>query len=258
MGRGVLIYLLLSYVFWASAQAQQQSQQPLNASVSDIGTSFVISPPPVCGGCLETELGYLHLEDGNYAPGVLTLGLTKYTDANVLVNLLDSEAPESERVTHFGNRFDFIVRQQVAKKRIFELTLAPRGTVFVRGGDGGRVGMSAAPLFAWGANQIAVNVTWTGGVNVSAMNPRSDEVAAFDWFRTVQPRGTAFFAGFQQETSAGTTTASIEEGLVLPFRNGQVELATEQLNLNTAAQVQAQARVIVNWGNLIRKKRDRQ
>jgi hypothetical protein len=255
MGRAVLTSFLFIYFFLAGVHAQQQPQQPLNANVSDIGTSFVISPPPICARCAETELGYLHLEDGNYAPGVLTLGLTKYTDANVLVNLLDSEAPGDHRVTNFGNRFDFIVRQQVAKKGIFELTVAPRGTVFVRGGDGGRAGLTAAPLFAWGANQIAVNATWTGGVNVSAANPRSDEVAAFDWYRTVQPRGTAFFAGFQQETTAGTTTASIEQGLILPFRNGQVELATEQINLNMSPQVQVQARVIVNWGNVFRGQR---
>ena len=115
--------------------ATAQSPQPLNASVSDFGTTFVFSPPPVCPACLETEFGFQHLEDGNFVPAVLSLALPKgHTDVNALVNLLDSEAPQSHRTTHFGNRFDFVVRQQVATHGGFELTLAPRGTVFAAAG----------------------------------------------------------------------------------------------------------------------------
>lgn len=182
-------------------------------------------------------------------PGVVTIALPGgHTDLNALVNLLDSEVPQTRRTTQFGNRFDFILRQQVVTRGGFVLTLAPRGTVFVRGGDGGRAGLAAAPQYAWGRNLVIANFSWTGGIAVSAANPRSDYLSAFDDYRTLQSRGTALFAGIQHELTAGQNTIGIEQGLVLPFRNGQVELATEQLNLNTNPAVQVQARVIVNWG----------
>jgi len=37
---------------------------------------------------------------------------------------------------------------------------------------------------------------------------------------------------------------------VIPFRNGQVELESAQLALNTKPELQLQARVIVNWGQV--------
>jgi hypothetical protein len=197
----------------------------------------------------------LYLQDGHQVPAIVTIGLGKITDLSAQVNLLDSELTGTDRVTQFGNRVDLIVRQQAIKNDVFALTLAPHGTVFIRGGDGGRAGITAAPQFTFGSNQLLANITWTGGVGVSDANPRSDEVAALDWSRTVQQRGTAVFAGFQQETAAGTTTASIEQGLVLAFRNAQIELATEQLNLNTSPQVQVQARLVVYWGRMFGRRR---
>jgi hypothetical protein len=88
-------------------------------------------------------------------------------------------------------------------------------------------------------------------VGVNTVNPRNDYLGTFDYFRTLDKRGTAFFLGVQHEVSAGQQTAGIEEGLVIPFRNGQVELATQQLDLNTGPEWQFQARVIVNWGKLL-------
>jgi len=38
---------------------------------------------------------------------------------------------------------------------------------------------------------------------------------------------------------------------VIPFPNGQVELETAQLDLNTGPEWQFQARVIVNWGKIL-------
>jgi hypothetical protein len=248
-------FVLLSFLVLMAAIAASAQQQALNANVSSIGTSFTFSLPIACGACLETELGYSYLADGHQVPAILTAGLTKYTDLSAQVNLLDSELNGTDRVTQFGNRVDLILRQQAMKNNTFALTLAPHGTIFLRGGDGGRAGITGAPQFTWGANQLLANITWTGAVGVSDSNPRSDEVAAFDWSRTVQERGTAIFAGFQQETTAGTTTASIEEGMVLAFKNAQVELATEQLNLNTSPQVQVQARLVVYWGKVFGKRR---
>jgi hypothetical protein len=64
-------------------------------------------------------------------------------------------------------------------------------------------------------------------------------------------RGYNIFAGLQHEITAGNQTIGIEQGMTIPFRNGQVELATEQLTLNLDPAVQFQARVIVNWGKLL-------
>jgi hypothetical protein len=238
-----------------STLAQGSSPQPLNASVSDYGTTFVFSPPPVCGGCLETELGFESLEDGRYVPAVVSYApFSPRTDFSALVNLLDSETPAHNRVTHFGNEFQFVVRQQVFSKGGFEFTLAPRGAVFVRGSDGGRAGATAAPQFAWGRNLAILNLTWTAGVGVSSANPHTDYLTDFDYFRTLDTRGTAFFLGFQQEATPGQQTASSEEGLIIPFRNGQLELENAQIGLNSGINEQVQARVIVNWGKIGRRR----
>jgi hypothetical protein len=45
-----------------------------------------------------------------------------------------------------------------------------------------------------------------------------------------------------------------EGGLVLPFRNGQVEFETAQLDLNVKPEWQFQTRVIVNWGKMLSRK----
>jgi len=252
----VLVFVLVALRRDASAQTSlPQTSEPLNASVSDFGTTFVFSPPPVCPACIETELGFQHLDDGNYIPAILTFALPKgHTDINALVNLLDSEAPQSRRATHFGNGFDFVVRQQVAAAGGLTLTVAPRGTVFIRNGEGGRAGLTVAPQYSCDNNLAILNLTWTAAVGVSAANPRSDYLTSFDYYRTLERRGTALFLGFQQEEAAGSDTAGIEEGLVIPFRNGQVELSTQQLNLNASPQAQFQARVIVNWGKVFARR----
>ncbi|MGD0737921.1 MAG: hypothetical protein ABR976_22540 [Terracidiphilus sp.] len=231
------------------------SAQSLNGSVSDYGTTFIFSPPPICQKCLETELGFQSLSDGRYVPAVVTVApFASKTDFSLLVNMLDSESPGGDRATHFGNRFDFVARQQVAAKGNFTFVLAPRGAVFVRGTDGGRAGATGAPQYSWGNNLAAANFTWTGGIGVSAGNARSDYVGSFDYFRTLDKKGTALFLGFQHEVTAGQQTAGTEEGLVIPFRNGQVELETAQLDLNVKPEWQFQARVIVNWGAVFSRK----
>jgi hypothetical protein len=252
--------VLATVVFALQGSRCAQSQaaggtQPINANISDYGTTFIFSPPPICSKCLETELGFQSLSDGRYAPTVITVAPFKtQTDFSVLANLVDSESSGSDRVAHFGNRFDFVARQQVFAKGAFTLVAAPRGTVFARGADGGRAGATAAPQFSWGKNVAAANFTWTGGVGTSAANPRSGYLGSFDYFRMLDAKGTAFFLGWQHEVTAGQQTASMEEGLIIPLRNGQVELESAQLDLNVKPEWQFQARVIVNWGAVLKRK----
>lgn len=253
------VSLICYLVGFSAAQQPQSTPQPppqaMNASVSDFGTTFIFSPPPICPRCVETELGFLSLEDGRYAPLVVSFApFSTATDFNVLVNAIDSEAPGNRRATHFGNRFDFVIRQQAFTKGGFVLTLAPRGTVLIRGIDGGRAGGVVAPQYSWGRNLAAANLTWTAGIGVSSANPRSDYVGSVDYYRTLDTRGYQIFLGVNHEVAAGEQTAGIEEGLVIPFRNGQVELSTQQLDLNTQPEWQFQARVIVNWGKVPAKK----
>ena len=132
----------------------------LNGSVSDYGTTFIFSPPPICPKCLETETGFQSVSDSRYLPTVTTIApFNAKLDFSVLVNLLDSESPGSDRATNFGNRFDFLARQQVLQKGDFLLTLAPRGAIYTRGVNGGRAGATAAPQFSKGENLIAANFT---------------------------------------------------------------------------------------------------
>jgi hypothetical protein len=239
---------------WGQAQAGPAAQ-PINAPISDYGTTFIFSPPPICSKCVETELGFQSVNPSRYIPAVLTVAPFKsVTDLSVLVNLLDSESVGNDRTIQFGNRFDFVLRQQVAAKGGFTLILAPRGTVFTRGVDGGRAGGTFAPQYSNGKNLIAANITWTAGIGTSAANPRSDYQGYADYFRALDSKGTTLFFGFAHELTAGVQTAGIEEGLVIPFRNGQVELESAQLDLNASPEYQFQSRVIVNWGKVLGKK----
>lgn len=252
----VFAFLIVCGAGRCCAQSQTSSApQPLNGSVSDYGTTFIFSPPPICSKCMETELGFQSVSDGRYIPTVISVAPFKTEmDFSVLVNLLGSESQGNDRSTQFGNRFDFVVRQQVLAKGGFLLTVAPRGAVFTRGVVGGRAGATGAPQYSKGNNLIAANITWTGGIGTSAANPRSDYQGFADYFRTPDRRGTAVFLGFAHEVSTGQQTAGTEEGLVLPFRNGQVELESAQLDLNLKPEWQFQTRVIVNWGKILSQK----
>lgn len=247
-----LTSMVLCLGFSPKTQAQQPNPQPLNGSVSDYGTTFIFSPPPICPQCVETELGFESVSSGSrLLPTVVSIAPFKSnTDFSVLVNLLDSESTAGDRTTQFGNRFDFVVRQQVLAKGSFLLSVAPRGAVFTRNIESGRAGATVAPQFSKGKNLIAANFTWTGAIGASAVNPRSDYQGFADYFRTLDSRGTGLFAGFAHELAAGQQTVGTEEGLILPFRNGQIEVETAQLDLNTKPEWQFQTRVIVNWGKV--------
>jgi hypothetical protein len=260
-----LVFVVISaFLFaWQSSAAQNQATnnapQPLNGSVSDFGTTFIYSPPPICPKCVETELGFLSLGDGRMMPSVVTVApFNSKTDFSVLVNLLDSELNANDRATQFGNRFDFVMRQDIYEKGGFLLVLGPRGTFFTRGVSGGdqagRLGATFAPQYSKGRNLLAFNLTWTGGIGDSASNPNSDYVGAFDYFRTLDKRGMQFFLGGQHEYTAGQQTAGTEQGFILPFRNGQIELESGELDLNVKPVWQLQARVIVNWGRVLSHK----
>lgn len=244
----------------ASTNQPPASPQPLNGSVSDYGTTFIFSPPPICSKCIETELGFQSVDSSRYVPSVISVApFNTNTDISVLVNLLDSASTSGQRSYQFGNRFDFVVRQQVYQKGGFLLTLAPRGAVlanstFSSGILGGRAGFTVGPQLGKGNNLIAANITWTGAIGASAANPKSDYQGFADYFRTLDTRGAAIFLGVAHELIAGQQTIGIEEGLVIPFRNGQVELESAQLNLNKSPQLQFQTRVIVNWGKVLARK----
>ncbi|MGA2538182.1 MAG: hypothetical protein ABSF53_19390, partial [Terracidiphilus sp.] len=204
-----LIALAFAQSLPPEVRAQQasgpQPSQPLNGSVSDYGTTFIFSPPPICPGCVETELGFESVSGGSrLMPTVVSIAPFKTnTDVSVLVNLLDSESTAGDRTTQFGNRFDLVVRQQVFAKGSFLLSVAPRGTIFTRGPNGGRAGGTVAPQFSQGRNLFAANFTWTGAIGASSANPRSDYQGFADYFRTLDDRGTGLFLGFAHEVMAG-------------------------------------------------------
>lgn len=251
-----IFFLVLASAQSSRAQTQGNQSQPLNASVSDFGTSFIFSPPPICAGCVETELGFLSVQDGRYLPTVVSVApFRTNTDLNVLVNMLDNEAIGGKQVTQFGNRFDFVVRQQVYAKDGFVFTVAPRGTVFSRDIDGGRAGATFAGQYSKRSNMAVANFTFTKAIGSSLSNPNTDYQDSFDYYRTLTRKGVAVFAGAQHEVATGSSQMiSVEQGLVVPFRNGQVELATEKLNLNVQPTWQFQARVVVNWGKIFKRK----
>lgn len=243
--------LLLAQVCLAQASTKPT---PLNADVSDFGTSYIFSPPPVCSGCLETELGFIGVNSSRQLATVITAApFRSHTDFSALFNLLDSAKTAGDRTTQFGNRVDFVIRQQVFAKGGFEFTAAPRSTAFLRGTDGGRIGATAAAQYSCGKYLGALNLTFTRALANPSSNTLNDYLTAFDLYRTVGEQGAAWFAGFQQEASTNNPQPiGIEQGCLIPFRNGQVELAVEELTLNSSPAVQWQARAIVNWGCVFR------
>ncbi len=251
-----LLLLVLGHDCFAQQSSQASQPQPLNASVSNFGTTFVFSPQPICAGCLESELGYISILDGGrYAPVTMTVApFSTPTDFNVLANVLANEEANGKRTTHFGNRFDFVVRQQLLRRGGFVLTLAPRGVVFTRDLEGGRAGATVAAQYGNGNNLGVINLTYTAAAGCSSTNPKNEYQGSYDFYRILSERGYAFFLGFQHTGTTGNPHAlGTELGIVVPFRNGQVELASQQLSLSTNPVWQFQARVTVNWGNLLRK-----
>lgn len=248
-----LLALILGQTGFAQTSTQGSQSQPLNSSVSNFGTTFVFSPQPVCRGCVETELGFVSLDEARFLPVALSVSpLSPSTDFSVLVNVMDSQIADGKRTTHFGNRFDFVLRQRVLQRGGVVVTIAPRGVVFTRDLEGGRVGATVAAQYGRGRNLGVVNLTYTGAIGGGAANPASNYQGSFDYYRTLSEKGVALFAGFLHEYSTGNSqTVGTEAGLVLPFRNGQVELASQQLGLNTDPAWQFQARVTVNWGKLL-------
>jgi hypothetical protein len=249
------LVLILGHACFAQQSPQGSQSQPLNASISNFGTTFVFGPQPVCPGCIETELGLLLLDGGRFLPAALSVApFSTSTDFSVLVNILDSQLENGERTAHFGNRFDFVVRQRLLQRGGVILTIAPRGVVFTRDLEGGRIGGSVAAQYGNGKNLGVINLTYTGAIGGSPTNPKNYYQGSFDYYRTLSEKGVAVFAGFQHECSTGNPHAiGTEAGFVLPFRNGQVELASQQLSLNTHPAWQFQARVSVNWGKLLRR-----
>lgn len=250
-----VLMLGLQHESFAQSQQPQSTIQPLNASVSDFGTSFIFSPAPICAGCVETELGFLSLQGGKFLPTVFTVApFSSSTDFTVLVNALDSEKLDGRRTAHLGNRWDFVVRQQLFANGTFVVTIAPRGTVFTRYTDGGRVGVTVAGQWSKRDNLVVTNFTLTKAIGNSLSNPKYDYQESIDYYRTFSRRGLVAFTGFQHEASKGSRqVVSTEQGIVIPFRNGQIELAVEQLNLNVQPVMQFQTRVIVNWGKIFHK-----
>jgi hypothetical protein len=253
-----LYFAVFTFTLLCGTAIAQQSQpasqaQPLNATVSDFGTSFIFSPAPICAGCLETELGFNEVQGSRLLISAITFApFATHTDFTILTNLLDGEPS----ATHFGDRLDFVMRQQILARDGWILTVAPRGTLSIRGDGTDRIGATGAIQYGKGANTEIVNVTVTHAI-AGSDSSRWDRLISFDYYRSLGSKGTSFFLGAQYEsatTPIAVQSAGIEEGLVIPFHNGQVELATEQLNLNAHFALQVQVRVIVNWGSLIRKK----
>jgi hypothetical protein len=125
----------------------------------------------------------------------------------------------------------------------------------VRDIQGGRAGAVLLPQYTWGKNQIVAEFVLTGAVGVSAENPRTDYQEAVNYTRSIGNRGYAVFVGMLHEVSGSDHSIGSEIGGVIPFRNGQIELATEQLTLNSEPATQIQAFVIVNWGKVFGRRR---
>jgi hypothetical protein len=251
----LLLFLVmhLPHACFAQQSPQGSQSQPLNSSVSNFGTTYIFSPLPVCAGCIQSELGFSSLEGGRYLPAALTVApFSSSTDFSVLANLMDSQKVDGDRSTHFGNRFDFVIRQRLLQAGGVVVTAAPRGVVFARDLEGGRIGVSMAAQYSKGSNLAVVNLTYTGAIGGYPANPKNEYQGSMDYFRSLGEKGFAVFVGVQHGYSTGNPQSfGIEAGLVLPFRNGQVELASQQLNLNTNPAWQFQARVTVNWGKVL-------
>lgn len=86
------------------------------------------------------------------------------------------------------------------------------------------------------------------------MNPKNDYQGAFDYAWSLTKSGAAVFAGIFHEIPAGSPQMfSVEQGFILPFKNGQVEFQVGELNLNTKPMWGFQTRIIANFQKIFRK-----
>ena len=67
-------------------------------------------------------------------------------------NILDNQLVNGERTAHFGNRFDFVVRQRLLQSGGFIVTVVPRGTVFTKDLEGGQIGGSIGAQYGSDSN----------------------------------------------------------------------------------------------------------
>lgn len=243
--RKALLFLVAFSMQFALAQTA-----PINSSVSNFGTSFVFGPTPIGKNHIEGELGCTSLDDQRLLSSAITLApFSTRTDITVLTNLLESEMPVGRRTTHSGSRVDIVMRNLILEQNGFALGVAPRASFLIRNESGGRVGATIAGQYNTGNNLYVANLTATAGVKNSASNPSRDYIGAFDYYRTISTAGAAFFVGCQYEKPTNALrTISIEQGLVIPLRDGQVEFAIEELNINLRTVLQFQVRVTLNFG----------
>ncbi len=223
----------------------QNSEGPLNASVSNFGTSFTFGPSTICKGCVQTELGTLSIERSHTISSMITVAPFTRTDVSISSNLLESTSSNGKRQSALGKRVDVIIRQSVPAGKSIAFTIAPR---FASADGASGIGGSLVAQYV--KNQIVTvfNATAIQSPSESAYIPRLDEQLALNVSRMLGSRGASVFTGAYARNADDSETVGLEGGFVYPFRNGQLEFATEYLNTAGVTSWQYQMRVTKNWG----------
>ena len=239
----------------ATRSQQPSSPQPLNATVSDFGTSFAFSPP-ICAGCVR-DRARVPLPPGRpLCPGGAHRGS----------RLAARRCKRARQCARFRGpaRTPFHPLRQppgLRHSRKSAWTAMAWCSRLRRGAQPSSAASRAdAPGLSLSRSSPSARTRSSASLASRERSASRPETRApitwksFDYTRSIGERGYNIFAGLQHELTAGEQTIGIEEGMTIPFRNGQVELATEQLTLNTDPAVQFQARVIVNWGKLLSRR----
>lgn len=243
---------MVSVLLFVSFCNAQNVSGPLNASVSGFGTSFAFGPAPISQGSFESELGSVYLSNSRYFPVVLTFApFGEENDLSIMANVLDIETDASgHTATYFGDRAMVIFRQNILREESFSCTLAPAGTLFLRDTHGGALGGAVALRYVQGNNQFVGNIN--GMIPVAGTDADANYQVAVDYSRALSESGYVVFFGVQNIYIPGNaSTFGIEQGVVLPFRDGQLEFAAEQFSPVSDIAWQFQVRVVVNWGRVV-------
>jgi|SRR5579872_1321721 len=255
------LFVVLTLFYWLSTGlAQQTSPNPQTSAspnnlVSDFGTSFTFSVPPVCPGCVEVETGIARTSELFSVPAVLTIApLNSHTDFTVLFNSFQNSSVSGRRVNQTGSELDLVIRQQVFASEHLTVAIAPRAAIFTRGGLSPRFGAALGVQYGRGPNTLVVNSTLTGTASPVIGNPSLDYLTSGDYYRALGSKGYSIFAGLQHEIFSQTQIASFEQGLVVPVKHGQIEFNLQELGINGRTVLQQQVKLILNTGKIIGKK----
>ena len=199
--------------------------QALNGDISDIGTSFTFSANPICAKCVELEVGASVERGIKVQPEIVgTYGIGKIADVTALIS---------------DNQVSVMGRLMLLNRNRFTITVAPMYSRITNVSNSSLLGGAVALSYEQNKNIYVFNALALQSTSGRVDNNR---LVSFNYFRTISNSGYALFAGLQRD--AALNISNVEQGVVIPFRHGQLEFEIEEQDVGNPVFI-GQVRFIV-------------